>query len=143
VTPGPTFLLDVNVLVALTNPDHVHHGRATAWFESVASWATCPTTEAAFLRLMMNPAVAGRAIDATEALGVLAALRALPGHRFLADDTSLADPAIDLIGLRGHRQVTDLHLVNLAARNGAVLATFDGAIASALVGDDKGLVTLV
>jgi len=44
---------------------------------------------------------------------------------FVPDDTSLADPAIDLIALSGYRQVTDLHLVNLAARHGLRLVTFD------------------
>ena len=46
-----TFLLDVNVLIALLDPNHVHHDLAQAWFESARSrsWATCPITEIGLL----------------------------------------------------------------------------------------------
>jgi len=131
------FLLDANVLVALTSPDHVHHARAHEWFARTSSWATTPVTESAFLRLMLNPAVAGAARSPAEVTAVLDALRSLPGHRFLPDDASLAAPLIDLAGLQGHRQVTDLHLVNVAARHDAALATFDARIRRSLGPADR------
>ena len=137
------YLLDVNVLIALTNPSHIHHTRAHAWFRRVSSWATTPVTETAFIRLMTNSAVAGRPVSREEAVDVLGALRAWPGHRFLPDDSSLADPVIDLVGLVGHRQVTDFHLVNLAAAHHMVLATFDRAIPEMLVVEDQRWVELV
>ncbi len=39
-----TYLLDVNVLIALIDTAHVQHDAAHAWFASVGSisWATCP-----------------------------------------------------------------------------------------------------
>ena len=39
-----TALLDVNVLIALAWPNHVHHVAARAWFEEhrEEGWATCP-----------------------------------------------------------------------------------------------------
>ena len=51
-------LLDVNVLVALFDPDHVHHTLAHDWFadEGTAGWATCPVTENGFVRVLANPA---------------------------------------------------------------------------------------
>jgi toxin-antitoxin system PIN domain toxin len=131
------------VLIALTNPSHAHHQRAHQWFAQIGAWATTPLTEAAFIRLMMNPAVAGRAATSAEVLSLLTALRSWPGHRFLADGSSLCEAEIDLIGLVGYRQVTDLHLVNLAALHGMVLATFDTAIQAALVGTNQSLVKLV
>jgi predicted nucleic acid-binding protein len=93
--------------------------------------------------LTLNPTVMGKQFTRAEAVGTLRALRALPGHRFLADDTSLADAAVDLIGFVGHRQATDMHLVNLAARHGVVLATFDKAIRLALVPGEQRLVEFV
>lgn len=51
--------------------------------------------------------------------------------------SSLVDSALDLTGLIGHRQVTDLHLLNLAARSGARLTTFDQRIAGALIPADR------
>ena len=136
-------LLDVNVLIALTNPAHAHHRLAHQWFSEVDHWATTPVTETAFVRLMLNPAVAGRRILSAEVLSVLRQLQALPGHSFLADDSSLADPAIDLITMIGHHQVTDRHLVNLAAHHNAVLATFDASLLDALVPQDRRHVHLI
>jgi predicted nucleic acid-binding protein len=47
------YLLDVNILVALLDEDHIHHQRATAWFDTPGlQWAVCPFTEAGFLRYM-------------------------------------------------------------------------------------------
>jgi len=136
-------LLDVNVLVALTNPQHIHHKRAHDWFATIDSWATTSMTEASFIRLMLNPHVAGGPIPTSHVLSVLSRLRALPGHHFLPDDSSLADPAIDITALIGHNQVTDMHLVNLAARHGAILATFDIGIEATLIGSDKKYVFVI
>ncbi|MCL1838647.1 MAG: hypothetical protein FWG47_04950 [Propionibacteriaceae bacterium] len=137
------YLPDINVLLALTNAGHIHHLRAHQWFSQISGWATTPFTEAGFVRLMLNPVVTGRKIAAPQVLAALAALRALPGHSFLSDTSSLGTPNIDLSGLRGHRQVTDLHLVNLAASAKLVLATFDSAIKTALLPQDQHLVELV
>lgn len=139
-------LLDVNVLVAITNPTHLRHEPAHRWIGALpqgARWSTTPMTEAAFVRLMTNPLVAGREISAATAIGVLAQLRALDDHVFLPDASSLADPRIDVSTLAGTKQVTDLHLVNVAAANDAVLATFDARIAAGLAPPDRRHVELI
>jgi len=45
-------LLDVNVLVALLDADHVHHLAAREWLarEGHAGWASCPITQNGCLR---------------------------------------------------------------------------------------------
>jgi predicted nucleic acid-binding protein len=47
-------LLDANVLIALGDSNHVHHGRVQQWFHAQPgrAWATCPLTENAFLRIV-------------------------------------------------------------------------------------------
>jgi predicted nucleic acid-binding protein len=52
-----TFLLDVNVLIALIDPGHVAHDDAHAWFqaEGQAGWSTCPLTENGVVRIVGNP----------------------------------------------------------------------------------------
>jgi uncharacterized protein len=52
-----TYLLDVNLLLALTDPMHVHHEQAHRWFASKGdlSWATCPLTENGFVRVASHP----------------------------------------------------------------------------------------
>lgn len=131
------YLLDVNVLLALSLPTHQHHELAGAWFGDRPDWATTPITESAFVRLLTNPRVVGFSIPVGQALDALREMRELPGCAFLKDDTSLAEPAIDVARLAGTKQVTDFHLVNLAARHGVVLATFDGSLKRSLFVDDR------
>lgn len=49
-----TYLLDVNVLIALIDPGHVQHDIAHDWFarDGASAWATCPITENAALRIL-------------------------------------------------------------------------------------------
>ena len=134
-------LLDVNALVALAWDSHVHHARMRAWFagNSSGGWATCPITESGFVRVSSNPKVLPSAIGVAAARGVLSALRAVDGHRFLADDVSLTDS--DVPAIAGHRQVTDAHLLALARRRGVRLVTFDAAIATLAGGRDVEVLT--
>ena len=50
-------LPDVNTLIALAWPNHVHHDAARSWFVAnrAAGWATCALTEAG---LFASPAIA-------------------------------------------------------------------------------------
>lgn len=94
-------------------------------------------TEAGFVRISSNSSLIPGAVTVTEAVAAIAEMRANPGHSFLADDGSLADPAVDIARMVTSKQVTDVHLVNLAARRGAVLATLDVAIPSYLSQDER------
>jgi toxin-antitoxin system PIN domain toxin len=132
-------LLDVNALVALAWDSHVHHEAVRRWFAANGpnGWATCPITESGFVRVSSNPKALPSAIGVEAARGVLAALRAVDGHRFLADDVSLCDP--DVPALTGHRQVTDAHLLTIARRHGVRLVTFDAGIDALARGRDVEL----
>ncbi|MBD0023543.1 PIN domain nuclease [Gordonia pseudamarae] len=135
-------LLDVNVLLALTWDQHIHHVIAHERFSELDNWYTCPATEAGLLRLLLTERVVGRKVSGGEALGQLDAIRKVPGWGFLADSGSLAAPSIDTRVLMGRRQVTDLQLVNLAASNDTTLATFDAALRSSLMPADQSRVTV-
>jgi uncharacterized protein len=132
-------LLDVNALVALAWDSHIHHAPMRAWFarHGADGWATCPLTESGFVRVSSNPKVLAHAIGVEAARGVLSALRALAGHRFLADDVSITDG--DVPSLIGHRQVTDAHLLTLARRHDTSLLTFDRAVVTLARGRDVEL----
>lgn len=140
-------LLDVNVLVALFDPDHVHHELAHEWFgaERANGWATCPTTENAFLRVLTHPGYDG-GITRPEAIAARLRLFCASGHhQFWPDAVSVTD--LSLIRpsyVRGAQQVTDVYLVALAARMGGRLATFDRSInVSAVVGATKDTVRII
>lgn len=140
----PIRLLDANVLVALSVDVHVHHAQAHAALAGFgAGWATCPLTEAALVRLLLNPAATGRRVGGTEAMDLLRGIRAQPSWQFIEDNSSLAQPHIDTTPLMGTKQVTDFHLVNLAAENGILLATFDSRIPAALAVNDRRHVELI
>jgi toxin-antitoxin system PIN domain toxin len=134
-------LLDVNALVALAWNSHVHHTTIRTWFAAngARGWATCPITESGFVRVSSNPKVLPSPIGVEPARAVLSALRALDGHRFLADDVSIADADVPTIS--GHRQVTDAHLLALARRRGVRLVTFDAGVLSLAEGHDVELLT--
>lgn len=127
-------LLDVNALVALAWDTHVHHPAIAAWFDGrTEPWATCPVTEAGFIRVSSNPKVMEGALSVDRARGVLRELRAAGDHRFLANDVSLTDA--DAPRIAGHRQVTDALLLTVARRCAVPLVTFDRAIAKLAGGD--------
>jgi len=124
-------LPDVNVLVALAWPTHVHHERAHEWLERHGGepWATCPLTQSGFVRVSSNRSAIPGAKSPREAIQVLKAILARPQHVFVADDFSICDArhvAIDR--LTGHRQVSDAHLVGVALMSGAQLVTLDRSL---------------
>ena len=123
-------LLDVNVLVALLDADHVHNDRAHGWLRERASggWASCPLTQNGCIRVMSQPAYPNP-LPPSAVMARLAAATHHPQHAFWPADISLLDPAlIDPSRVLGHRQITDLYLLALAVQHEACLATFDGAI---------------
>jgi len=143
-----TALLDVNVLVALAWPNHVHHESAHEWFAGRRDpgWATCPLTESGFVRVSSNPATTPEARTPAEAIALLELIVDLPGHVFWHDDVSMAtDPTVARERLVGHRQVTDAHLLALAARRGGWLATFDRGLLELASGStgSRALVELI
>lgn len=71
------------------------------------------------------------------ALAMLAAIRAVPGHTFLPDASSLSESFVQTDRLVTSRQVTDLHLVNLAASSNLLLVTLDTSIVTYLEPDDR------
>lgn len=127
-------LLDVNMLIALAWPSHVHHRHAQAWFSAHASagWATCPATQCAFIRISANRKIIPEAVTPQEALSLLRQVVALKSHTFWADDISILDDAVPASLLVGHRQVTDAYLLGLAIHRGGRLVTLDAGLSSLL-----------
>lgn len=125
------FLLDVNILVALSWPNHVHHRLAREWFESEApgGWLTTPATEGGFVRVSCNPVVFPVGLTPGEALAQLDRLKGWGRHRFVPDDVEMVVGdnwrQSDIVG---HRNVADAHLLAIAHRAGAVLATLDAGV---------------
>ena len=128
-------LLDVNVLIALHDSDHVHHGLASRWFQAHAGqgWASCPLTQNGCLRIMAQPAYP-QALPLAAVAQRLGQAAATPAHLFIADDYSLLDAgSLHWPQLLGHRQVTDAYLLGLAVRHGCRFVSFDARVNLAAV----------
>jgi len=120
------YLLDINLLLALTDPMHIHHDVAHRWFADVgtAAWATCPLTENGFVRIASHPRYPNRPGGVSVALAILRQLCVAHGHHFWSEDISIRD----LIGpdtIITHAHVTDVYLLGLAMQKGGKLATLD------------------
>jgi uncharacterized protein len=140
-------LLDVNLLVALFDPDHVHHDLAHDWFADNRGrgWATCAVTENGFVRVVARPGYGSPVTRPAELVDRLRQLCRVPGHRFWSDTLSLRDASLfDCSRIAGHRQLTDVYLLGLAQRHDGTLATLDHTVsAAAIVGARRNLVEVI
>lgn len=142
------FLLDVNVLVGLMWPPHESHSEVQNWFarHSSQGWATCPFTQAGFVRIISNPAFSPDAVTPQEAIEVLRANLKDRSHRFWTDDLPLTDLLKRFRDtLVGHQQVNDAYLLGLAIHKKGRLATLDRGILALLAPDspDRSRVELI
>jgi uncharacterized protein len=133
------YLLDINVLVALLWTNHEQHQAAKDWHRSIqrGGWATCPLTQAGFVRISSNPRVFPEAPSPAKAAEILQMNVKHPTHHFWKDEIGFAEAVAPFAGrFTGHQQTIDAYLVGLAIRKRGVLATFDASIA-ALVDDNS------
>jgi toxin-antitoxin system PIN domain toxin len=141
-----TYLLDVNVLIALIDPAHVAHDDAHLWFSSEghASWATCPMTENGVVRILGNAKYPNSPGSPAIVAGIVERLRALPGHSFWAEDFSLVESeVVDASRILTSAQVSDTYLLALAKVRGGQLATFDRRLSVNAVKDGKAALHLI
>ena len=123
-----TYLLDVNVLIALLDTLHIHHERANAWFAEAGhrSWATSPIVQNGVVRIIGGSRYTSMPFGCGEIADLVAEWCAAPGHRFWPDDVSLLDDTLVERGrLLSPKRITDVYLLALAVRHGGKLVTLD------------------
>ena len=125
-------LLDVNVVIALLDPDHAFHERAHAWWAAQAKsgWASCPIVENGVVRIMSHPGYSqGARFTPGDLISRLRTFAAQSNHEFWPDDVSLRDAALFTVErIHSSRQLTDLYLLALASKHAGRLVTFDKEI---------------
>lgn len=138
-----SFLPDVNTLLALLDPQHIHHEAAHQWYaaQEAVRMILCPHVINGVLRVASQPRY-------PNPLGTCASVRLLL-KRFVENvnpvfaerDVSLLDDHVlnhtdELTPAR----IADLYLLALAVANGTKFATFDTRIpADAVAGGSKAL----
>ncbi len=123
-------LLDVNVLIALLDADHVAHGVASEWFgtEGRHGWASCPITQNGCVRIMSHHGYPGTR-SPHEVASRLRQATELEQHEFWPDAVSLLDSRqVDTTRVHSPRQLTDVYLLALAVSHNGRLVTFNKAI---------------
>ncbi len=123
-------LLDVNVLLALLDADHVDHRRARAWLSAEIrhGWASCALTQNGFVRVISQPRYPSPA-SPSEAVDRLRRATATEHHAFWPCSISLLDTQrVSASRVHGPRQVTDVYLLALAVEHGGRLVTFDRSL---------------
>jgi toxin-antitoxin system PIN domain toxin len=123
-------LLDLNVLIALADPEHIHRRTVEQWFLSTGkdNWGVCPFTEAGFIRIATNPAMQAATITVERAIAILQAFRVHPGYHYwpITDaENWVAVTARFAARISGYQQVTDAYLLGVAIKEDGVLVTFD------------------
>ena len=123
-------LLDVNVLLALGWPNHVHHDLAHQWFHQnrAKGWATCALTQLSFVRLSSNPRICPSPQTPQLAIAWLVQFTKLSHHMYWQEKAGglAADGLASVFDTVGHHeQVTDAFLVSIAEFNEGKVATFD------------------
>jgi len=123
------YLLDINLLLALTDPMHVHHELSHQWFAENGqhAWATSPVTENGFVRIASHPNYPNRPGDVPAVLSILRQICESPGHHFWADELSILGILV-ANAIVTHAQITDVYLLGLAVHKKGKLATLDQRI---------------
>lgn len=129
-----TYLLDVNVLLALAWPDHTHHQCVHLWWSQhkQITWATCLLTQLGFIRISCHPKFTNNPTTPDIARISLSRMIKRKDHRFWAepqDGMSNRKLATIISRAKGHSGITDAYLAALAELHGGRLATLDKALA--------------
>lgn len=130
-------LFDVNVVIALIDPQHSLHSPAHRfWKESRSKeWATCPLVENGVVRILTGASYPGAsAYTIEDVFHLLRNLISSTEHEFWADDLSLLDEnRFEAKRILGPKQLTDIYLLGLAASKGGRLVTFDRRVTPAAI----------
>ncbi|KCP91703.1 toxin VapC44 [Mycobacterium tuberculosis BTB10-295] len=88
-------LLDVNVLLALLDRDHVDHERARAWItgQIERGWASCAITQNGFVRVISQPRYPSP-ISVAHAIDLLARATHTRYHEFWSCTVSILDSKV-------------------------------------------------
>lgn len=139
-------LLDVNVLIALLDGSHIHHGLVTNWLAKNlrSGWASCLVTQNGCIRILSQPGYPN-SVPAAQVAERLAEATEHSSHAFWADSISLLHPGrLMWDQVLSSRHVTDAYLLALAVDQGGRFVTLDRGIPVGAVGgaSPKHLVVL-
>jgi|SRR6185312_9893713 len=130
-------LLDVNVLIALLDANHIFHQKVHDWWgkNEGSGWASCPISENGVIRIMTHHSYPRqKRLNVLEVITNLRAFATNTNHEFWPEDISLRDSKIfEPERILSGTLLTDLYLLALAAKNQGALVTLDQNISLSAV----------
>lgn len=124
-------MLDVNVVIAIYRPDHVHHEVARPWFESLVrtgdEFAVPDEVWASFVRIVTNRRAFLGPSTTPETFGFIRSVRAQHGHVDVRPGPRRL-PLFERLCTDGEATgdlVADAFLASLAVESGCSIASFD------------------
>jgi hypothetical protein len=120
------YLLDVNLLLALSDPMHIYHDVTHRWFAQTGqrAWATCPLTENGYVRVASHAKYPNRPGDVPVVLALLRQFCSTRGHQFWPDEVSIRE-VLNSDFVLTQAQITDVYLLGLAVHRKGKLASLD------------------
>jgi uncharacterized protein len=140
------FLPDVNALLALLDPMHVHHDAAHRWYaeRSPLRLLLCSHLVNGVIRVASQPKYPNCLGTSKRVREALQSFAVAVQAEHCEHDVSLLDDAILLnAGQLTPSRVADLYLLALAASHGARLATFDRRIPAGAVAGGKDALEVI
>ena len=128
-------LLDINVLLALLDRDHIQHELARRWFEQEVryGWASCAITQTGCLRILSQSSYPSP-VSPSRARQLLSSATSTAFHEYWNSKISILDETLfDQSRIHGPRQITDAYLLGLATHHRGRLVTFDQSVALSAV----------
>jgi uncharacterized protein len=133
-----SFLIDINVWLAMTWSLHPQHIRASVWYVSInnAAFLFCRLTALGFLRLLTNQKVMGDStVPVGEALKLYERWMQDPRVEFATEPRGVEDAFRKSLTFFASQSATkaiaDCYLIGFAEAYGAHLVTFDRGLTSA------------
>ncbi|MBV9036896.1 MAG: hypothetical protein JO182_20570 [Acidobacteriaceae bacterium] len=132
-----SFLIDINVWLAMTWNEHPQHAHASLWYSSInnASLWFCRLTMLGFLRLLTNSKVMGNStVTVNEALKLYERWMHDPRVELVPEprgmEKAFREALIPFALQPATKAIADCYLVGFAEASGAHLVTFDKGLAS-------------
>ncbi len=131
-----SYLVDVNVWLALVYDLHVHHGAARSWFESLGPEQAffCRLTQLALLRLLTNSKVMGRDVVSQRQAWRIFDRTISDARVGLLYEPARVEAEFRRLTQSPHpatRSWSDAYLAAVAATGGLAVATLDQGFAGA------------
>jgi len=130
-----SYLVDVNVWLALVYDLHVHHDTVRQWFETLETGGAlfCRTTQLGLLRLLTNPRVMGQDVLSQRAAWQVYDRTAQDARVAFLSEPARVEPEFRRLTQSSHPATnvwSDAYLAAVAATAGLSVATLDRAFAS-------------